>query len=79
MPLQTVRKATIIGSFAMHEMKKFKPSFALIIILLFFVSATDINAGDKSSLSLKNISESFQKLSDSIVPAVVHIIATGWT
>ncbi|MCH9024380.1 MAG: trypsin-like peptidase domain-containing protein, partial [candidate division Zixibacteria bacterium] len=63
----------------MNDMKKFRPSFALIVFLLIFVTATDIYPKDKSSLSLKSISESFQKLSDSIVPAVVHIIATGWT
>ena len=81
MPLQTVWKATIRKSIAMHDMnvmKKFRPSFALIIFLLILVTAADIYPKDKS-LSLKSISDSFQKLSDSIVPAVVHIIATGWT
>jgi len=63
----------------MNDMNKFRPSFALIIFLLIFVTAADIYPKDKSSLSLKSISDSFQKLSDSIVPAVVHIIATGWT
>ena len=63
----------------MNDMKKFRPSFALIIFLLTFVTAAEIYPKDKGSLSLKSISESFQKLSDSIVPAVVHIIATGWT